>query len=119
MYSHSETERALPLSRRRRIKPFFKALLISTGIEFVVLLLTGGAMASSMMRHSSAAPRPALADVLASIGFIFHFFSSLIATAFGLFLFAPLIQIALMTGIFSLIFRAREKGQSLPLSIKS
>lgn len=112
----SETERERKFSRRLRIGHFFKALLISFLIEFAVLMITGGAIASSMMRHSALAPRPAGEDLLANLGIIFHFPSILIVLPFDLFIFAPLIQIALMTCILSLIFRARanRRKPSLP-----
>ena len=116
MFSQRETTRERNVSRHLRIGPYFKALLISFLIEFVVLVVTGGAIASSMMRHSAAAPRPAGEDLLAGIFLIFHFPSLLIATPFQLFIFAPLIQIALMTCILGFIFRARanRRKPSLP-----
>lgn len=108
MYSPRETEREREFSRHLRIGPFFKALLISILIEFVALVVTGGAIASSMMRHSAMAPRPAGEDLLAGIFIIFHFPSLLIATPFQLFIFAPLIQIVLMTCLLGFIIRARQ-----------
>src|SRR5215213_11047973 len=111
MHSHSEQERERTVSRHLRIGPFFKALLISTLIEFAVLLLTAGALVSSMMRHSGAAPRPAGEDLLASLCLFFHLPSLLIVAPFELFLLAPLVQIALMTCILGFIFRARRNRQ--------
>jgi uncharacterized membrane protein len=115
MHSHSEQERERAVSRHLRIGPFFKAFLISTLIELAVLFLTAGALGSSMMRHSAAAPRPAGEDLLAGIGLFFHLPSFLIVTPFGLFLFAPLVQIALMTCVLGLIFRRRSNRQKPPL----
>ncbi|MDT4897326.1 MAG: hypothetical protein QOH25_2403 [Acidobacteriota bacterium] len=108
MYSPKEIERARKFSRRLRIGPFFKALLISIAIEFVVLVITAGAIGDSMMRHSAMAPRPAGEDLLAGIFIIFHFPSILIATPFELFIFAPLIQIVLMTCVIGFIIRSRQ-----------
>jgi hypothetical protein len=119
MPSHGLTQRARPPFLRLNIGPFFKALLISILIELVVLLITGGAMFGSMMRHSGGAPRPALEDFLAVIGMLFHLISVLIAIQFGLFIFTPFIQIALMTCLLFLIFRARAaRAARQPLSIK-
>ena len=75
-------------------------------------------MASSMMRHSAAAPRTLLEDPLAHVGIIFHFPSILLVIPFGLFIFAPLVQIALMTFILGLILRARrsQAETTAPLS---
>jgi hypothetical protein len=114
MFSQAETEREHSRSRHLRIGPFFKALLISVLVEFVVLVITGGAMASSMMRHSGVGPKPKWEDLLAGIFFIFHFIAFLIATPLGLFFFTPLIQIALMTCGLGLIFRARAKSLNPP-----
>jgi hypothetical protein len=114
MYSHSETKSERSPSRHLRIGPFFKALLISILIEFVVLFFTGNAIASSMMRHSAAAPRPPGEDFLAGIALIFHFPAILIATPFGLFIFAPLIQVVLMTVVIGLVIRARADSPRLP-----
>jgi predicted membrane-bound mannosyltransferase len=111
----SETGHERAFSRHLRIGPFFKALLISILIEFAVLVLTGASVASSMMRHSAAAPRPFWEDILANIGILFHFPSILIVTPLGLFIFAPLVQIALMTCILGLIFRAHENRRKPPL----
>jgi hypothetical protein len=111
MYPHSETGHERAISRHLQMGPFFKALLISILIEFLVLVVTGKALASSMMRHSAAAPRPLLEDLLAQIGFVFHLPSILIAMPFGLFIFAPLVQIILMTFILGLILRARRNWQ--------
>ncbi|HEY0380149.1 MAG TPA: hypothetical protein VGC87_24760 [Pyrinomonadaceae bacterium] len=99
------------LSRRFRVGPFFKALLISIAVEVVVLLLTLNALASSMMRHSAAAPRPPWEDLLANIGLGFHLVSILIVTPFGLIFAAPLVQLALMTCVLGLFFRARERAR--------
>jgi hypothetical protein len=112
MHSHSHRERERAVSRHLRIGPFFKAFLISFIIEFAVLMITGGALGSSMMRHSAAAPRPAGEDLLASLCIIFHFPSLLIVMPFEMFLLAPLVQIALMTCILGLIFRARRNRQN-------
>ena len=107
MHPQSGTSREQGVSRQLRVGPFFKALLISLLIEFAVLVITGQAVASSMMRHSAAAPRPPMEDFLAHIGIIFHFPSILIVLPFGLFIFAPLVQIVLMTCTLRLSLRAR------------
>ena len=115
MPSRRETAREKTVSRQTRAKPFFKALLISVLIEFATLIITGGALVSSMMRHSAAAFRPAGEDLLANICIIFHFPSLLILMPFELFIFAPLIQIALMTCILGFILRARRNRQNRAL----
>jgi hypothetical protein len=102
------TERKRPRLLGFSIRPFVKALLISILIEFVVLVITGGSMAASMMRHSAAAPRPAWEDFLAGLFFLFHFISFLIAAPLGLFIFAPLIQVGLMTCALGFFFRWRQ-----------
>ena len=111
MRPHAEAKRLRSLSCRFRVGPFFKALLISIAVEVVVLLLTLNALASSMMRHSAAAPRPASEDMLAQICLVFHLPSILIVAPFELFMLAPLVQVALMTCILGLIFRARERAR--------
>lgn len=111
MHPHAESKRIRALSRHLRIGPVFKAFLVSLAVEVAVLMLTLNALASSFMRHSAAAPRPAGEDLLASIGFIFHFPSILITTPLGLFAFAPLVQIALMTFVLKLVFQARERAR--------
>jgi hypothetical protein len=116
MEAHSKRARASTFSRLTSTGPFFKALLISFIIELAVLLITGRALGSSMMRHSAAAPRPAGEDLLATLGIIFHFPSLLILTPFELFIFAPLLQIALMTCLLGFVFRARRNRQKPPLS---
>ena len=112
MNSHAEPESRPPLSRRLRVGPVFKALLISIAAEFAVLLVTGGALASSMMRHSAAAPRPVSEDLLANLCLLFHLPSILIVAPFGLLLVAPLVQVGLMTLALGLVFRARERGRT-------
>jgi hypothetical protein len=119
MYSHDETTRERSPSRHLRIGPFFKALLISILIESVVMLVTGGAMTNSMMRHSAAAPKLPMEDFLAGFAMIFHLPALLIATPLGLFIFAPLIQVGLMTVLIGLFLRARENGRRLPPSLLS
>lgn len=114
-----ETSRERKLSCRSRIGPFFKALLISIAVEFAVLLVTGWAFVNSMMRHSAAAPRPAGEDLLANLFTIFHFPSLLITTPFDLFIFVPLIQIALMTCLLGFIIRARQIKPSLSATFKN
>lgn len=113
MHPHSETRRERTRSSRLRLGPFFKALLISVLIEFTVLVVTGEALVSSMMRHSAAAPRPPWEDLLANLCIIFHFPSILIVMPFGLFIFAPLVQVVLMTCTLGFILRARGTGESL------
>jgi hypothetical protein len=119
MSSQRETSRERKFSRRLRIGPFFKALLISIAIEFVVLLVTGWAFVNSMMRHSAAAPRPAGEDLLVNLFTIFHFPSLLITTPFDLFIFVPLIQIALMTCLLGFIIRARQIKPNLSATFKN
>ena len=111
MRPRDESKRLRSLSRHFRVGPFFKALLISVAVEFVVLLLTLNALASSMMRHSAAAPRPASEDMLAQIALVFHLPSILLVAPFELFLLAPLVQVALMTCLLGLVFRARERAR--------
>jgi hypothetical protein len=111
MHPRDESKRLRRLSRCFRVGPFFKALLISVAIEVVVLFLTLNALASSMMRHSAAAPRPASEDMLAQICLVFHLPSILIVAPFELFFAAPLVQIALMTCALGLVFRARERAR--------
>jgi hypothetical protein len=111
MRPHDESKRLRSLSRRFRVGPFFKALLISIAVEVVVLLLTLNALASSMMRHSARAPRPASEDLLANIALVFHLPSILIVAPFELYLFAPLVQVALMTCVLGHFFRARERSR--------
>jgi hypothetical protein len=107
MPSQGLRQRERPAFLWLSIGPFFKALLLSILIEVVVLLITGRAMFASIMRHSAAAPRPVLEDFLAGVGFLFHFISVLIAIPLGLFIFIPFIQLALMTCLMYLFFRAR------------
>ncbi|HWT02419.1 MAG TPA: hypothetical protein VN256_19360 [Pyrinomonadaceae bacterium] len=80
-------------------------------VEVTVVLLTLNALASSMMRHSAAAPRPLGEDQLATLALIFHFPSIAILAPFQLFVLAPLVQVALMTVVLRLIFRARESAR--------
>ena len=75
------------------------------------------AVVSSMMRHGATSPRPPLQDLLANIGIFFHFPSILIVLPFGLLIFAPLVQIALMTTLLCLILRARGDKRKPPLTI--
>jgi hypothetical protein len=119
MPSQDDRERERARSRHLRVGPFFKALLISVLIEFLVLIITGGALASSMMRHSALAPRPASEDLLANLCIIFHFPSILIVLPFGLFILAPLVQIALMTCILGFILRALGSRQHRALPFLS
>jgi hypothetical protein len=88
--------------------PFFKALLISILIELAVLFLTMGALGNSMMRHSARAPHSVAEDMSSRFVIFFHFPALLIVSPFELFLFAPVVQIALMTGVIGLILRARQ-----------
>ena len=111
MQPHAEPKSRRILTRRFRVAPFVKALLISVAVEVAVLLLTLNALASSMMRHSAAAPRPLGEDQLATLALIFHFPSIAILAPFQLFFLAPLVQIALMTFILNLVFRARESAR--------
>jgi hypothetical protein len=111
MHHHAELKRVRPLSRRLRVGPIFRALIISVAVEVAALLLTLDALASSMMRHSGAAPRPAWEDLLAHIGLFFHLPSILITQALGLLPLAPLVQIAMMTYLLGLVFRARERAR--------
>jgi hypothetical protein len=107
MYSHSDTEQGTALARHMRMGHFFKAFLISILIELAVLFLTLGSLGNSMMRHSARAPHSVAEDMLSGFAIVFHFPSLLIVSPFGLFLFAPVVQIALMTWIIGLILRAR------------
>jgi branched-subunit amino acid permease len=107
MDSHSETEQGTALARHLQMGSFFKAFLISILIELAVLFLTLGSLGNSMMRHSTQAPHSIAEDMLSGFAIIFHFPSLLIVSPFGLFLFAPVVQIALMTGVIGLILRAR------------
>jgi hypothetical protein len=111
MHPHAEPRSRRILTRRFRVGPTFKALLISVAVEAVVLLLTLNALASSMMRHSASAPRPLGEDQLATLALIFHFPSIAILAPFQLFFLAPLVQVALMTFILKLVFRARESAR--------
>lgn len=111
MQPHDELQRIRAASSRFRVGPFFKALLVSMAVEFAVLVLTLNAVGSSFMRHSAAAPRPMYEDLLAGIGLAFHFPSILIVLPFGLIFAAPLVQVALMTYLLRLIFRARERAR--------
>jgi phosphatidylglycerophosphate synthase len=100
-----------------RVRPFFRALLISILIEVAVLVVTGGALASSMMRHSALAPRTPGEDFLAGFAIVFHFPSLLITAPLGLFLFAPLVQVALMTCVIGLFIRARRNAGGPPRAV--
>lgn len=111
MHSHAESKRVRTLSRHLRVRPVLRALLISVAVEVAVLLLTLNALASSFMRHGGAAPRPAWEDLLSNIGLFFHLPSILITQALGLLPLAPLVQIALMTYLLSLVFRVRERAR--------
>jgi hypothetical protein len=108
MYSHSETEKESALARHTRMGPFFKAFLISILIELAVLFLTLGSLGNSMMRHSARAPHSIAEDMLSGFAIVFHFPSLLIVSPLGLFLFAPVVQIALMTGVIGLFLRAGQ-----------
>ena len=111
MDPQAESKRLRRLSRRFQVAPFFKALLISVAVEVAVLLVTLEALASSFMRHSARAPRPAWEDTLANFCMAFHLPSILILIPFGLYHLAPLVQIALMTYVLRLVFRARERAR--------
>ncbi|HUQ32520.1 MAG TPA: hypothetical protein VM095_10400 [Pyrinomonadaceae bacterium] len=114
MYSHSETEKESALTRHTRMGTFFKAFLISILIELAVLFLTLGSLGNSMMRHSASAPHSAAEDFLSGFAMVFHLPSLLIVSPFGLFLFAPVVQIALMTWAIGLFLRARENSSKPP-----
>lgn len=118
-YSGSRTNREQAISKHARIRPVFKALLYSFIIELVVFVLTAGPMVGSLMRHSSAGPRNSLSDLLATFGFFFHFPSLVITFYLELIILAPLVQIALMTGILTLIFRWRRPKHKDQLQIFS
>jgi hypothetical protein len=110
MYSHSEPKQEGALARHMRMGPFFKAFLISILIELAVLFLTLGSLGSSMMRHSARAPHSVAEDLLSGFAIVFHFPSLLIVSPLGLFLFAPVVQIALMTCVIGLFLRARQNS---------
>lgn len=111
MQSHAESKRVPAVSRRFRVGPFFKALLVSLAIEVAILLLTLDALGSSFMRHSAAAPAPLWEDLAATLCLIYHFPSIMILAPFQLFFLAPLIQIALVTYVLGLILQARESAR--------
>src|SRR5438105_4722505 len=108
VYSGNSAKRQQAINRHSRISPFFKALLYSFVIEFVVLLFTIEPVVNSIMRHSRAGSSSLLSDFLAYFGFLFHYPSLFISIYLSeQIIFAPLIQIALMTAVLTLIFRWR------------
>ena|SRR5947209_9543941 len=111
--TYSDDGRENADSKSLHIRPFFKALIYSFIIEFVVLMITGAATIRSFFAHSAADPNSASNNVLAQIGIYFHFPSFLIAFPLNLFFFTPLIQIALMTAILTIIFRLRLQKSEL------
>lgn len=95
--------------------PVFKALLWATIIEVVALIITVLPVLRSFMSHAAADPNSASNNMLAQLGIYFHYPSFLILTLapFDAFLFAPLIQVLLMTAVLYLILRLRNRGKSL------
>jgi hypothetical protein len=83
--------------RSKRWSLVWRSLISAFAIEILVLLITGGPMLRSFFSHSAVDPNSASNNTLATIGIYFHLPSDAIAAPFGLFLFAPLIQILLMS----------------------
>jgi hypothetical protein len=109
MYSgSSKTRHGQATSKHLRLRPFFRALLYSIATEVAVLLISGKAMLSGFFCGGSSGSRGTFDLPLAAFGILFHLPSILIAAFLGLYLFFPLIQIALMTCLLTVIFRWRE-----------
>ena len=117
VYSGDEDNGAIESSDTPRGSTFFKALLYSFLIELIVLVITLGPISGSFFRHTAAAPRNFWSELLAAFGLLFHFFSIWIAGLFDLFIIAPLIQIALMTALLTLLFRWQKSRAKGPRSI--
>ena len=100
-------------SKSTHIRPFFKALVYSFIIEFLVLTITGAATVRSFFSHSAADPNSASSNILAQIGIFFHLPSFAITAPLGLLFLAPLVQIALMTAILTFLFRLRRQNSEL------
>jgi hypothetical protein len=94
------------------MRPFFKALLLATVIEVIVLLLTAMPVLRSFMAHSATDPNSASNNLFAQLGIYFHFPSFFILAPFGGILFAPLLQVLLITVILYLILRLRRKAKA-------
>lgn len=94
------------------MRPISKALLWAIIIELVVLAVTVVPVIRSLMAHAATDPNSASNNLLAQLGIYFHYPAFLILAPFDAYLFAPLIQIPLMTGVFYLILRLRNKRKA-------
>ena len=73
--------------------------------------MTIDALASSVTRLGAGDLRRTPGDLVADICLGFHYLSILMTRPLGLLVLAPLVQIALMTYVLCLVFRARERSR--------